>query len=139
MVPFPPSRRRLQTGTSRQHIADGPAVQKAVIGYGADFLTQLRPVGGAGSHNGGFITTCICTLLAPRWPFTRRAWAVRVGQLAMCLLRVATPAPTALDVRSVSCPVPAHDHDPRRDPPAAMNAPAHTGARFVVRHASTVG
>lgn len=50
----------LQTGTSRQHIADGPAVQKAVIGYGADFLTQLRPVGGAGSHNGGFITTCIC-------------------------------------------------------------------------------
>jgi len=50
----------LQTGTSRQHMADEPAVQKAVIGYGATFLDEVAPVGGVGSKNGGFITTCIC-------------------------------------------------------------------------------
>jgi hypothetical protein len=50
----------LQTGTSRQHMADEPAVQNAVIGYGATFLDEVAPVGGVGSKNGGFITTCIC-------------------------------------------------------------------------------
>jgi len=50
----------LQTGTSRQHMADDAAVQKDVIGYGALFLDEVAPVGGAGSRNGAFITTCIC-------------------------------------------------------------------------------
>lgn len=50
----------LQTGTTRQHLADDPAVRAGIIGYGADFLKQVAPVGGAGSRNGGFITTCIC-------------------------------------------------------------------------------
>ena len=50
----------LQTGTSRQHLADDPAVRAGILGYGADFLEQVAPVGGAESRNGGFITTCIC-------------------------------------------------------------------------------
>jgi hypothetical protein len=50
----------LQTGTSRKHIADTAVVQAGVLQYGTDFLEQVSPVSGAGSRNGGFITSCIC-------------------------------------------------------------------------------
>ena len=50
----------LQTGSSRQQMAPTPALKTGILGYGKSFMTQVAPVGGAGSANGGFITTCIC-------------------------------------------------------------------------------
>ena len=50
----------LQTGATRQHMAANKEIASGILQYGRDFLSQQAAVGGAGSKNGGFITTCIC-------------------------------------------------------------------------------